>query len=338
VADPIRKSGPGVSAPGAASAAAVPRTAESETRSPLFGITLKVISVLSFMVMVTIIKLVGQDDMPVGEIVFFRSAFAILPVMAYLLARGVLIEAWKTERPFGHMIRGLVGATAMGLNFLGITLLPLPDAIAIGYSMPLLTVVFAAIFLGEKVRLFRWSAVAVGICGVLVISLPKITLIESGLGSREAMGVFAILGSAVFAATASIQIRRLVRTEQTHTIVLYFSLSSTLLALVTLPFGWVVPDMTTLGLMLVAGICGGGAQLLLTQSYRYADVSTIAPFEYCSIIIGLAVGYLLFDETPTMSMLIGTVIVVSAGIAIIYREHRLGLERRAQRKLVTPQG
>ena len=118
---------------------------------------------------------------------------------------------------------------------------------------------------------------------------------------------------------------------------LYFSLSSTVLSLLTFPFGWVMPDPLTLALLIVAGICGGGAQILLTQSYRYADVSTIAPFEYGSIIFGLAIGYFLFDETPTLSMLIGTAIVVSAGIAIIFREHRLGLERKSQRRIVTSQ-
>lgn len=313
-------------------------TPEPGGRSPLFGILLKLLSLVSFMGMITIIKLAGQDEIPLGEIVFFRSAFAMLPVMAYMAFRGVFLRAWKTGRPLAHLSRGIVGSAAMACNFLGVMLLPLPDAIAIGYAMPLMTVIFAAIFLGEKVRLFRWTAVAVGICGVLVISLPKITLIESGLGSRESLGLLAMLGFTIFAATASILVRRLVRTEQTHTIVLYFSLSSTILSLLTFPLGWVVPDPLTIVLLMIAGVCGGGAQILLTQSYRYADVSTIAPFEYASIILGLAIGYFMFGEVPTWSMLLGTVIVVSAGIAIIYREHRLGLERRAQRKLVTPQG
>jgi drug/metabolite transporter (DMT)-like permease len=314
------------------------KTPEPGGSSPLFGIALKLMSLVSFMAMVTIIKLAGQKEIPIGEIVFFRSAFATLPVIVYMAARGVFSGGWKTRHPLGHLWRGVVGSIAMACNFLGITLLPLPDAIAIGYAMPLMTVIFAAIFLGEKVRLFRWTAVAVGICGVAVISFPKVTLLESGLGSRETLGLLAMLGFTVFAATASILVRRLVQTEETHTIVLYFSLSSTVLSLLTLPFGWVVPDPLTLCLLMVAGLCGGGAQILLTQSYRYADVSTIAPFEYASIIFGLAIGYFMFGETPTLTMLIGTVIVVSAGIAIIFREHRLGLERRAQRKLVTPQG
>ena len=89
---------------------------------------------------------------------------------------------------------------------------------------------------------------------------------------------------------------------------------------------------------MVAGFCGGGAQILLTESYRHADMSTIAPFEYTSIVLGLIIGYFLFDDIPTATMLIGTAIVVGAGIFIIFREHRLGLERRGARKHMTPQG
>jgi drug/metabolite transporter (DMT)-like permease len=106
--------------------------------------------------MSTLIKS-GAEGMPAGQIVFFRSAFAMVPILVFLALRGQLDTAWRTASPLSHFRRGLVGVTAMGLGFYGIMRLPLPDAIAIGYAMPLLTVVFAACFLGEKVRIFRWS-------------------------------------------------------------------------------------------------------------------------------------------------------------------------------------
>ncbi|MBW3098688.1 DMT family transporter [Pseudohoeflea coraliihabitans] len=322
----------------AAGKAVPPAAGSTGGTRPLVGIALKLLSVTSFVIMVTVIKMTGSA-MPTGEIVFFRSAFALVPVFIYLAMRGQMAIAWRTSRPILHLVRGLVGVSAMGLSFYGIAQLPLPDAIAIGYAMPLLTVVFAAIFLGESVRVFRWTAVAIGLTGVLVISWPRLTLFEAGLGSTgEALGVIALLLSATFGASAAMLVRRLTVTEKTPTIVLYFSLSAAILALFTFPFGWVMPDLYIFSLMLIAGICGGLAQIFLTQSYRHADVSTIAPFEYASILFGLAIGYLLFDEVPTASMLIGTAIVVAAGIFIILREHRLGLERRAQRRLVGPQG
>ncbi|MDF1607253.1 DMT family transporter [Hoeflea sp. YIM 152468] len=303
----------------------------------MIGILLKVTSVAVFVTMSTLIKASG-DGIPAGQIVFFRSAFAIVPILVYLLLRGQLDTAWRTPSPLSHVRRGLVGVMAMGLGFYGIMRLPLPDAIAIGYAMPLLTVVFAALFLGETVRIFRWSAVAVGLGGVLIITWPRLSLFSDGFGSGEALGALAVLASAAFGATAMILVRKLVLTEKTPTIVLYFSLTATLLSLASLPFGWVVPDWKTLGLMALAGFCGGLGQILLTQSYRHADVSTIAPFEYTSIVLGIVFGYFVFGDVPTSSMLAGTAIVVGAGVFVILREHALGLERRAQRRLVTPQG
>ncbi|AKI01183.1 putative permease [Hoeflea sp. IMCC20628] len=298
---------------------------------------LKVASVTVFVTMSTLIKASGEG-MPAGQIVFFRSAFAVVPIMIFLAFRGQLVTAWHTSNPLSHFGRGLVGVTAMGLGFYGIMRLPLPDAIAIGYAMPLLTVVFAAVFLGETVRIFRWSAVAVGLGGVLIITWPRLSLFGDSFGSSEAQGALAVLASAAFGATAMILVRKLVLTEKTPTIVLYFSLTATLLSLASLPFGWVVPDWQTLGLLALAGFCGGIGQILLTQSYRHAEVSTIAPFEYTSIVLGILIGYFIFGDVPTWTMLIGTAIVVGAGVSVILREHALGLERKAQRKLVTPQG
>ncbi|MCY0094471.1 DMT family transporter [Hoeflea ulvae] len=303
----------------------------------MVGIALKVASVTVFVTMSTLIKASGEG-IPAGQIVFFRSAFAMVPILIFLALRGQLVTAWGTANPMSHFGRGLVGVTAMSLGFYGIMRLPLPDAIAIGYAMPLLTVVFAALFLGEKVRIFRWSAVAVGLGGVLIITWPRLSLFGDSFGSSEAQGALAVLASATLGATAMILVRKLVLTERTPTIVLYFSLTATLLSLASLPFGWVVPDWQSLALMTLAGFCGGLGQILLTQSYRHAEVSTIAPFEYSSIVLGILIGYFIFGDVPTWTMLTGTTIVVGAGIFVILREHSLGLERKAQRKLVTPQG
>src|SRR5690606_4100627 len=126
--------------------------------------------------------------------------------------------------------------------------------------------------------------------------------------------------------------------ERTSAIVFYFSVTSALLSLVTLPFGWVLPSPSVLAMLIGAGLLGGVGQILLTASYRHADASVIAPFEYASMLLALGVGYLVFDEVPTPVVLLGAAIVVAAGILIIWREHRLGLERARQRQAMTPQG
>ncbi|MEX3008099.1 DMT family transporter [Hoeflea sp. TYP-13] len=310
---------------------------DSQSRT-LTGIALKVASVVVFVGMATCIKLAGEG-VPPGQIVFFRSSMAMVPVLAYLAARRQLHTAFKTDNLLSHFWRGLVGVSAMACGFYGLTHLPLPDAIALGYAKPLVMVILASIFLGETIRIYRWSAVMVGFLGVLIISWPLLTIFNGDFWqSTQTLGVMAVLTSAVLAAFAMILVRRLVATEKTPTIVLYFSLSATLLSLASSPFGWVALDTSSLVLLMCAGLFGGIGQIMLTQSYRYAEVSTIAPFEYTSIIMGIVVGYFLFGDIPQWSMLIGTAIVAGAGLFIIVREHRLGLERKSARRFTTPQG
>jgi Permeases of the drug/metabolite transporter (DMT) superfamily len=309
----------------------------SDQSNPLTGILMKVSSIVFFLGMQTSIKLAGSG-IPLGQITFYRSAFALVPIIVYLAWKGELRAGLHTNNPIGHLKRGLIGISAMSAGFYGLILLPMPDAIAIGYAMPLIAVIFAAVFLRETVRFYRWSAVTVGLVGVMIISWPKLTLFrEHGLQSDAAVGAIAVLLSAALGAAAMLQVRQLVREEKTPTIVLYFSLVASLLSAVTWFFGWVILSWEALALMVMAGFCGGVGQILLTESYRYADVSTIAPFEYTSIIFGSVIAYFLFGEVPTLSTAIGAAIVVAAGIFIIYREHRLGLERRAARKASTPQ-
>lgn len=306
--------------------------------TPMKGIVLKVASVVVFLCMSTLIKAAGKD-IAAGQITFLRSAFALLPIVAMLALQGQLRTAWRTDYPIGHLTRGFVGILSMGCGFYGLVHLPLPEAIAIGYAMPLIAVVIAAVFLKEAVGIYRWTAVLVGLSGVIVIVWPRLTLFrDGGAGSGEAMGALAVLASATLGACAMVLVRKLVKTEPTPTIVLYFSISASVFSLATLPFGWSPIGLEALVLLALAGVCGGVAQLLLTASYRYADVSTIAPFEYTSIVLGILVGYVLFGDVPTAPMLAGTAIVVAAGIFVILREHQLGLRRRAARRHMTPQG
>lgn len=309
---------------------------DEEYPNPLVGIALKVASIVAFLGMATCIKEVG-DVVPAGEIVFFRASMAIVPILIYLGMRGQLDTAFRTNHLMSHIWRGLVGVTAMSLGFYGLTRLPLPDATALGYAKPLIMVVLAAWLLGETVRIYRATAVIVGFVGVVIISWPKLTLVNGdNWQDGQALGVLATLASAVVASFAMVLVRRLVQTEKTPTIVLYFSLSASLLALGTAPFGWIAPDAFQLTLLVASGLFGGIGQILLTQSYRFAEVSTIAPFEYTSIIGAIIVGFFLFGDIPEMSMLVGTTIVIAAGLFIIMREHRLGLERKNIRRFSTP--
>lgn len=304
---------------------------------PMRGIFYKLCSVVMFIIMAAIIKTTAAH-VPAGQAVFFRSLCAMPVIVVWLLMRGELGTGLRASAPMGHIWRGVVGTLAMGLGFAGLAYLPLPEVTAIGYAAPLLTVVFAAMFLGEDVRLFRISAVVLGMIGVMIVLSPRLTVVP-GVGDDAAtLGAMLVLGGAVFAALAQVFVRKLVLKETTSAIVFYFSLTATVLSLATLPFGWVIPDAKETGLLVLAGLLGGVGQILLTSSYREADASVVAPFDYASMLFALAIGYWVFDEVPTITMLIGATIVVTAGVLIIWRERKLGLERAKQRKAMTPQG
>ncbi|WP_028033368.1 DMT family transporter [Chelativorans sp. J32] len=304
---------------------------------PLVGIALKVISVSIFVAMSSLIK--GAGDVPAGQIVFFRSFFAIFPIVLMLAWQRELATAFHTKHPVGHVMRGVVGVAAMGLGFFGLTRLPLPEAITLNYAQPLLVVVFSAIFLGEAVRIYRWSAVTVGFLGVVIIAWPNLTLLTgstSAMEADEAVGVIATLTGAAASAVAMLLVRRLVLTEKTATIVLWFSVTASVLALATIPFGWIWLSHWQFLALAGAGVCGGVAQILMTQCYRHAELSTIAPFEYTSMILAILVGYFAFGDIPTIYTLVGGVVVVGAGLFIIWRERQLGLKRVAARRFVPP--
>ena len=305
---------------------------------PLRGIALKLGSVLVFIVMASMIKATAQH-VPAGQAVFFRSAFAIPVIVVWLALRGDLRTGFTAKNPIGHVWRGLMGTLAMGLGFAGLGYLPLPEVTAIGYAAPLLVVVFAAMFLGEEVRVFRLASVALGLVGVLIVLSPRLTIMSDEVaGHREALGAMMVLGGAIFAALAQVFVRKLVMTENTSAIVFWFSLTATVLSLATLPFGWVIPTGFEAAILVGAGLLGGVGQILLTSSYREADASLVAPFDYASMLFALLIGYFVFNEVPTWTMLGGAALVIFAGILIIWRERKLGLERAKGRKAMTPQG
>ncbi|GIX14113.1 MAG: transporter RarD family, DMT superfamily protein [Paracoccaceae bacterium] len=307
--------------------------------NPLRGILLKLLSVVVFTAMAAIVKSTAEE-IPAGERVFFRSFFAIPVIVLWLAMRHDFPRGLRTTYPIGHFWRSLVGVTAMGCGFMALGLLPFPEAVAIGYAAPLLTVVFAAMFLGERLRIYRLGAVFLGLLGVLVILSPRLSVLEPGMRVTDAQtlgAVVALLG-AVFAALAAVFVRRLVQTERTPAIVFYFSAFAALLSLVSLPWGWVMPSPRTAGLLILAGLAGGLGQICLTEAYRHAETSVVAPFEYSSMLLAIAVGYLVFGEGPAAETLAGAGLVVAAGLFIIWREHRLGLKRDAARRVVTPQG
>jgi drug/metabolite transporter (DMT)-like permease len=293
----------------------------------LRGIALKVASTLLFAAMSALVRYVGET-VPLGEIVFFRSFFAMLPIVIIYAWRKQLMSAVRTSRPFGHVARGLVGLTGMFLSFAALGLLPLAEVTAIGFAAPLITVAMAALFLGERVRVYRWSAIGFGLVGVLVMLSPHL-----GVGpaksptSAAALGGMLALASAFTSAASVIQTRRLTPSETNSAIVFYFSLMATVGGLATLPLGWVMPSPPVAIALIGIGVLGGVAHLLLTESYRLAPASVVAPFDYTAILWAFILGFVLFGEVPTLVVFVGAAIVTAAGLFVIFRERQLGVQR-----------
>lgn len=323
--------------------ATAPHDSAPARNQPFYGILLKSISALSFTFMSATVKYAGAGGVsikpPLGELIFFRSFFALMPVMLWLAYARPLSAAFATRNLKGHVRRGLIGSLGMFFGFSALIHLPLPDATALSYTAPLLVVVLAGFLLGETIRIYRWTAVLIGFVGVVIMLLPHLSFSGVTRGEGAGWGVVFALAGAICSAFAMVEVRRLTNTEHTGAIVVYFSLTTTTLSLITFGIGfvypeyaWVWPSARDFGVLALIGIFGGIGQILLTHCYRYADASIIAPFDYTSMIWALLLGWLVFDQVPDRLVFIGAAIVMASGIFVILRERALGIERKRQRE------
>ena len=290
----------------------------------------KIAAMFFFALMDAFGRWAGQT-VPVGEVVFFRSAFGIVPLLIFYAWRGQLWTALRTGRPAGHAVRGLFGVGGMFTNFASLARLPIADVMAIYFFSPLITVALAATVLREKVGVYRWSAVVIGLIGVMLTLAPHLSIGHAGAISAAAAlgGIFAVL-CAAFDAGAAIQVRRLTASESTVSIVLYFSIICMVAGLCTLPFGWIWPSREEFIVLSLIGLLGGISHIFLTESFRYAQASLLAPLDYVAILWSIAFGWLMFGEIPGPLVLMGAAIVVAAGLFVIWRERQLRLRRREQ--------
>ncbi len=292
---------------------------------PLLGIGLKIGATLAFTLMAAIARHFGQD-IPVGQIVFFRSAFAFIPIGIALLAVGGGLSNLNTKHPWLHARRACTGVLAMFTYFSALTYLPIADVTAISFASPLIVVILAAVMLGERVRFFRWGAVLTGFAGVLVMISPHV---GEGLPSELATtGILFGLANAVLVAFTMIFIRMMSGTESALAITTYFQLTCSVVSGLTLPFVWVTPSGLEWLLLVMLGVLGGIGQLLMTNGFRYAQASTLANFDYAAMIWAILFGWLFFAELPEPAVYAGAVTVIGSGLFVVWRERRLGLERR----------
>jgi drug/metabolite transporter (DMT)-like permease len=279
------------------------------------GIALRIGAMALFAVMSALVKWCGGHGVPVFQMIFFRNAFAFVPLGLYIW-RTTGPRVLITRRPLGHLARASVGLIGMSCSFTALQYLPLTAATAFSFAAPLFMTALSAPILKERVGPHRWGAVVVGFLGVLIMIRPdpgKMNLIGSG---------FALFG-AVAAAGAMVTIREIGKTERGATIVFYFTLGGALMGLASLPFGWVMPSPQILGLLILMGLIGGVGQLLMTEALRVAPVGVVAPFDYIQLLWASVIGFGVWGEIPETLTLAGALVVAGSGGYILWRELRL---------------
>lgn len=299
-------------------------TATDRPDRPVAGVLYKVAATLAFAVMIVCVKM-GGARVSTAEVVFFRSAFAILPILVMVVAMGQL-GSLRTAHPIGHLWRSVFGLASMLLWFGAMQRLPMADAVAIAYAGPLIQLVLAVVMLGETVRVFRWTATMFGFLGVVVMLAPHLS-VENLMNDRESIGAMMSFFSAFLTALAMMYVRSLTKTETTGAIALYFSIGGSLLSGLVMLFTYVGPTLQEAAWLAGAGVFGGIGQIFMTQAYRHADASVIAPIEYLSMVWAVLFGFWLFGEVPAWTVWIGGAMVVGSGIAIALRERHLQVRR-----------
>ena len=266
-------------------------------------------SICAFSLMDVIVK--WSVDYPIGQVLFFRGFFGII-FYFFVIPRERLHNFYITDRPGLHALRCISGLIALVAIFIALRKLPLATVVSISFAAPIFTTIFSIFLLSEKVGIYRWLAVIIGFVGILIITEPGIT----ELNIYYILPVIFCLGLSYVA----IAIRQLSSTEPVWLISFYFSLSITLLSFLTIPQGWVMPSFEHFLLLSLIGIFGGVANLWLSQSYKYSEVSLVTPLKYLALVFAIIFGYFIWEEIPTIKTLIGAFLVIISTLIIFRRE------------------
>ena len=267
------------------------------------------LSVCAFSIMDLIVK--WSENYPLGEVLFFRGFFGLL-FYFFIIPRERLKDFYYTKRAGLHFLRCMFGLIALLAIFIALRNLPLATVVSISFAAPIFTTIFSIFFLSEKVGFFRWLAVFVGFIGIIIITEP-------GFSSLNIYYVYPIIFCLGLSYVA-IAIRQLSTTEPVWLISLNFSAAITLASIFTIPFGWIMPNMKDLVLLSFIGVFGGVANLWLSQSYKFSEVSLVTPLKYLALVFAIIFGFFIWGEIPTFKTLTGALLVIISSVIIFRRE------------------
>jgi drug/metabolite transporter (DMT)-like permease len=290
--------------------------ANEHQHRPVLGVFLKLSSVVLLSCLAACVKYLGQG-VPTGQIIFVRGviSMAVLAVIAWHFHG---FQILRTDRLRSHAVRSLAGTASMFCWFTALTMIPLADFTAISFTAPLFLTLLAMLLLGERIHVYRWTALAIGFVGVVITIGPHLTL------GGNSLGVLVAFGAAVFSAAAITTLRSMSGAGGEHplAITFYFSLTTVICSALTAVGGWPMPTSEQWLFISISALFGVFGQLLMTMSYRYAEASTLAPLDYTNLLLAVALGLVFFDEVPHWSMWIGAPLVIAAGLIILWREYR----------------
>ncbi|PYB72362.1 DMT family transporter [Rhizobium wuzhouense] len=287
---------------------------------PALGIMLRILSGALFAAMAVFVKAVSAD-VPVGQIVFFRSAFALAPLVCFLWIRGEFPGGLATRRPLDHLLRSALGAAAMFASFASIARLPLAEATLLGYLSPVFTAIAGVLILSERATVWRIAGVILGTLGIVALVWPELG--QATVDDTRLAGFGFGLPMGLLTAFALIMVRSLSRTESPGAIAFYFVVASMIGGIATLPFGWAAPSLSQLLCLVGAGIFGGFAHICMTLAFRYTEASRLAPFEYLAILWPILADLVLFGQPLTHPFLLALPLVLSgAAVAALEAKRR----------------
>ncbi|MBV9991568.1 MAG: DMT family transporter [Alphaproteobacteria bacterium] len=291
------------------------------------GIALKLGATLNFSLMYVLIRL--APGVPTGEVVFFRGFFALAPLLVFSFFTGGPRVLVATGHPWLHLRRSVTGTLSMFLNFAAVTRLPLADVTAFSFVMPIFAIVLAALMLHEQVGPHRATAVVVGFGGVLLMIAPHSGLM-GGLTTGSTLGAGFALSGALLSAFVVVFIRQMSTTENSEAIIFYFMAVCAAAGAVSMLWDFQPLSTWQVALLVTCGVMGGLGQLCMTYSYRYAEPSLLAPFDYAAMVWAVALGWFVFAEVPERIVLAGAGIVIVSGLYIVWRERRLRITTPAE--------
>ncbi|WP_394731049.1 DMT family transporter [Altererythrobacter sp. GH1-8] len=288
---------------------------------PIKAIAIRLLAAFALSTMSMLIKYAGERGVHLAELLFWRQAIASVVIAGFLIAIG-RIATVKTQRFGAHFRRAFVGLVSMCFLYGTVLILPLAEATAINFTAPFFAVMLSVILFKQTVGLYRWSAVAMGFVGVLIVTQP-------GGGAINPLGVATGLMGAFFVALISYQVQDLNKTESPWSIVFWFGVLSAPMAALALPFFAAAHDPMTWLIIGLMALSGGIAQLLLTASLRFGSAATIIIIDYTSLLWAVGYGWSVFDKPPSAGLWLGAPLILGAGLLITWREAVLVRDKRA---------